>query len=1030
MNKRKLFQSKNYNGKNETKSSKFNLNNFGNKNYSKSKKQAGITLIALVISIIVMLILAGVSLNATIGDNGIITQAQNATYMQSVAALEEFMQQQYLKLYDTIEDPENKIDYFLNDVGGAKKYIQKAMNNNYYFMDSSTGNTYYFIEKSALPDEIKNQIKGGDTSLTDKTIWADFNDIYGITSDLKVYYCGSSSDTRIGATDESLKAELLSKPISGMSAGSAWAETLGINKDVTYKDVIGVDEITITNNNLDLKLMYNLGSLKKITFKDVEMKSLDGIDTAINLNYVFFSNSKIDNYSSLGKCDKLNKLYFYFLSSMSEEDTNKQIANLCDENIGIAKADLKNLEYFGAFGVDYINYKNDYSYIGDDGRTSNLTDISPLNNLESKRYVKYILLNNNKFSSIEALNGFTNLYNLVIWNDKKLNSFSGLQNLGNLTYLYAQYCDLYNTSGLENCNNLYYLYIVGNRNLDKLNNLQNCSQLNYIYASKCKLGKNEESTISSSDDALSSLKNITSLRTLDLESNDLKRVEYLKNMVNLNTLYLGSNSNLNPNSLLEIKSIIQNCKNLFTIDSKYSLILLDENTSNLSLNNQRINKENFELLKNKQKLEKLDMSNLVLVDNADNELSADETNNTINDVLKTLNNIKYLNLSNISKLNTITFAKNMKSLVEIALFGTNVTTGTKNESNEDTGLEILNNLEYMEGIGLDNPNIELSKIIPTINRLVCRYVNYGGRFLKQAGLEARNSKMFESLNNSECGLERLGLMNLRSDSIIDLSQCTTLKKVVMIYGNGLKVKLPDSVTTLFLDSQYLYGAYPQKLKSVTFVNSCLTDDILTNLSNNCTELEQIYTTNSYNYLTNLDCLKNAKFKNTLKELSLTGVDSCMENNSKISEISSLDSYMNLEKIYIFKASISSLEVIKSLTKLTSLCLPQNKVTSLEALKNNINLQKLQLTDNRVYSLHGLENLKQLNYLDLQNNCLQDIIQYTDENNEIQTVRNLSIVKNLNKNNGGNLNTLLLKGNSNLTDFSEIKNISWSSKNGF
>ena len=40
MNKRKLFQSKNYNAKNETKSSKFNLNNFGNKNYSKSKKQA------------------------------------------------------------------------------------------------------------------------------------------------------------------------------------------------------------------------------------------------------------------------------------------------------------------------------------------------------------------------------------------------------------------------------------------------------------------------------------------------------------------------------------------------------------------------------------------------------------------------------------------------------------------------------------------------------------------------------------------------------------------------------------------------------------------------------------------------------------------------------------------------------------------------------------------------------------------------------------------------------------------------------
>ena len=96
----------------------------------------------------------------------------------------------------------------------------------------------------------------------------------------------------------------------------------------------------------------------------------------------------------------------------------------------------------------------------------------------------------------------------------------------------------------------------------------------------------------------------------------------------------------------------------------------------------------------------------------------------------------------------------------------------------------------------------------------------------------------------------------------------------------------------------------------------------------------------------------------------------------------------------------------------------------------VNINKIILQSNKIASLHGLENLKQLNSLELQNNCLQDIIQYTDENNEIQTVRNLSIVKNLNKNNGGKLDKLLLSGNSNLTDFSEIKNLSWLSKNGF
>ena len=42
------------------------------------RKEKGITLIALVITIIVLLILAGVSIAMLTGENGIITQAQNA----------------------------------------------------------------------------------------------------------------------------------------------------------------------------------------------------------------------------------------------------------------------------------------------------------------------------------------------------------------------------------------------------------------------------------------------------------------------------------------------------------------------------------------------------------------------------------------------------------------------------------------------------------------------------------------------------------------------------------------------------------------------------------------------------------------------------------------------------------------------------------------------------------------------------------------------------------------------------------------
>ena len=53
------------------------------------RQQKGITLIALVISIIVMLILSAVSINATIGQDGIVTRSQKAAFYSEMTALQE-----------------------------------------------------------------------------------------------------------------------------------------------------------------------------------------------------------------------------------------------------------------------------------------------------------------------------------------------------------------------------------------------------------------------------------------------------------------------------------------------------------------------------------------------------------------------------------------------------------------------------------------------------------------------------------------------------------------------------------------------------------------------------------------------------------------------------------------------------------------------------------------------------------------------------------------------------------------------------
>ena len=55
------------------------------------KKQNGITLIALVITIVVLLILAGVSISMVLGDNGILTKAKTAASSTNEATIKEYI---------------------------------------------------------------------------------------------------------------------------------------------------------------------------------------------------------------------------------------------------------------------------------------------------------------------------------------------------------------------------------------------------------------------------------------------------------------------------------------------------------------------------------------------------------------------------------------------------------------------------------------------------------------------------------------------------------------------------------------------------------------------------------------------------------------------------------------------------------------------------------------------------------------------------------------------------------------------------
>ena len=114
-------------------------------------KEKGITLIALVITIIVLLILAGVSISMLTGDNGILTQAQRAKEMTEASSEEEYIQ--LLVIGYNID----KKTY-----GEELKNVEfNTVENTTSIMDIETGTTYgdgwYYLKPEDVKDyELKN----------------------------------------------------------------------------------------------------------------------------------------------------------------------------------------------------------------------------------------------------------------------------------------------------------------------------------------------------------------------------------------------------------------------------------------------------------------------------------------------------------------------------------------------------------------------------------------------------------------------------------------------------------------------------------------------------------------------------------------------------------------------------------------------------------------------------------------------------------------------------------------------------------
>ena len=349
----------------------------------KNFNEKGITLIALVVTIIILIILAGISISTLTGKNGILNQANSAKIMTIVSGIKEEIGLKNIECQ--VEDMSINIESLLKE--GKIERIVKPEYDTYYI---------YYIIKPKSYISMKNLGNGNST---------EFKDIFLIDDDFNIKYIDKFGNeygdnlTKKELTDET-KIRFANDNFEKYVSKISGIETNDLKfKWMKNQKILKINDASITNL-YDLVFFPNLTNLE---INGLTLKNLDGIENCKNLE-VIYCYSIVDDLSKVEYLKNLNSIYITKLQNFD---------NAIDSLKGLEK--LKTLSISGNITV------------------KSMKRIEELNNS-----LAYITLSNVGIEKIEGLKKFTNLksINLTTNNIKDITPIADIASINNITGLY------------------------------------------------------------------------------------------------------------------------------------------------------------------------------------------------------------------------------------------------------------------------------------------------------------------------------------------------------------------------------------------------------------------------------------------------------------------------------------------------------------------------------------------------------------------------------------------------------------------